>query len=198
MSSKTKTLTESGLLLAVSLVLYYLGILLPGVGVYFRYLIPGLMAILMKRHDLLTLFLFSFALAFCVGLFFGLERLVEVLFMIIPAGFILPFLYAYNTAKVKIIAVIIFTFSGFFLLFFLGKVMGLEGLGIVDVFAIGHYSVYGRFYQKYGVKEVDFRQTVNSLIWLLVPIFSNLYGYVLYLINKLTYQKGLKILDVQK
>ncbi len=195
LSKKTRSVTETGLLLALSLILYFLGFLFPGVGIYLRYLIPGLMAIIAVRHGYVTLVLYSIALAFCVGLFLGLEELIFALFMLIPAGFVLPLLYEDYSLKNKLIAASVFAVSSFFLISLLGLVMGVKGLGLVDKAAIMHYQIYGSFYNKMGVEEELFLATVSKLTWLIVILAGMLYGYMLYLINKVIYHRGLKVLE---
>jgi len=195
LSKKTRSVTETGLLLALSLILYFLGFLFPGIGIYLRYLIPGLMAIITARHGYVTLVLYSIALAFCVGLFFGLEELIFALFMLIPAGFVLPLLYEDYSLKNKLIAASVFIISGFILISLLGLVMGVQGLGLVDKAGIWHYQIYGSFYDKMGVGEELFLATVSKLTWLIVILAGMLYGYMLYLINKVIYHRGLKVLE---
>lgn len=194
LSKKTRSVTETGLLLALSLILYFLGFLFPGIGIYLRYLIPGLMAIITARHGYVTLVLYSIALAFCVGLFLGLEELIFALFMLIPAGFVLPLLYEDYSLKNKLIAASVFIISSFILISLLGLVMGIQGLGLVDKAGIWHYQIYGSFYDKMGVGEELFLATVSKLTWLIVIFAGMLYGYMLYLINKVIYHRGLKVL----
>ncbi|HOL12992.1 MAG TPA: hypothetical protein PLD61_01325, partial [Bacillota bacterium] len=44
--AKASELTTTGLLLAVSLVLCFVGVLFPTFGTYLKYLIPGMMAVI--------------------------------------------------------------------------------------------------------------------------------------------------------
>lgn len=193
--TSTQALTESGLLLALSLILYFWGFLFPGVGVYLRYLIPGLMAILVSRHGYLYLACFALTLAIGVTLFWGVQELIFTIFMLLPQGAVLPLLYRQNNLKNKAIALLVFTSAAFLVLFFLGQVMGLVGFDLVKELANWNYSVYEKIYTRLGINAEDFWHIVYSSRYFLIPLVGNLYGYMLYLLNKIVYRRGLKIIN---
>ena len=97
--AKASELTTTGLLLAVSLVLCFVGVLFPTFGTYLKYLIPGMMAVIKTKYGYRYLTAFSLALLILVAVFFGIEQMVTGLFFVIPIGFALALVYEDNSIK---------------------------------------------------------------------------------------------------
>lgn len=196
--NKTTALTTTGLFLALSIILYFVGVLFPSFGTYLRYLIPGLMAVLKTKYGYRYLTAFSFALLIMVAIFFGIEQLIIGLFLYIPVGFVLASLYENNTIVNHLVALVIFAVFGILLVVLVSLILGFDYKEMyMDVVEL-NYVLFGNFYERSGLSKAYFSDLFTRLIWFVLAATGVFYGYILYFINKIVYKKGLEIIDRRK
>ena len=191
--AKASELTTTGLLLAVSLVLCFVGVLFPTFGTYLKYLIPGMMAVIKTKYGYRYLTAFSLALLILVAVFFGIEQMVTGLFFVIPIGFALALVYEDNSIKTTFC-------SGDFrsdrcsLLVVVGGVLGIHYREVYQEAVERFVSTFGRVYEALGLERTELADMLHRLMWLVITLFGVVMGYITYFMNKVVYRKGLDIL----
>lgn len=192
--AKASELTTTGLLLAVSLVLCFVGVLFPTFGTYLKYLIPGMMAVIKTKYGYRYLTAFSLALLILVAVFFGIEQMVTGLFFVIPIGFALALVYEDNSIKNHLFAVVIFAVTGVLLLVVVGGVLGIHYREVYQEAVERFVSTFGRVYEALGLERTELADMLHRLMWLVITLFGVVMGYITYFMNKVVYRKGLDVL----